>query len=100
MAVGMIGEEFAVTGTAQSLTTLLNLPQSIHFQTLALRANVSNLGIVWGGASDVTTGAHRRFFLRPGDALTIDINVGFCSTGQWYFVAASPGDIIHCVGAS
>lgn len=100
MAVELIGEEFAVTGTAQQLTSLLGLTSNKYFQALALRAGEGNTGTVYGGLSDVTTGAHRRFYLRAGESFTIDIHTGYCSTGQWYLVGSVPGDIVHAAGAS
>lgn len=96
MAVANKAAEFAVTGTAQSLTTLLGLSSQVFFQTLALRANFNNAGDIWvGSGSGLTVAANRGGFLHPDDALTVDLADGRTSTDQLWFIAASPGDIVH-----
>lgn len=100
MAVALVGDELQISGTATSLTTLLGLTSAIYFTTLALYANHGNGGNIYGGKSDVTTVANRMIYLRPNTAFTIDINVGYCSTDQWYFIAEVPGDTLHVAGVS
>lgn len=96
MSVRIAGGEFAVTGTATSLTTLLGLSSQVFFQTLALRANAANAGDIWVGSSAaLTTSAQRGGFLHPDDGLTIDIADGRASTSSIFFIASSPGDILH-----
>lgn len=96
MAVANKAAEFAVTGTATSLTTLLGLSGQVFFQTIALRANENNAGNIWvGSTSALTVAANRGGFLHPDDGLTIDIADGRTSTDQFFFIADSPGDILH-----
>lgn len=96
MAVANRAAEFAVTGTATSLTSLLGLSAQVHFRTLALRANVNNAGDIYvGSSSALTVAANRGGFLHPDDGLTIDMSNGLTSTDFFYFIAQSPGDILH-----
>lgn len=96
MGVAVRAAEVSVTGTAQSLTTLLGLETQMFFQTLALRAAPTNAGDIYiGNSGALTTSTNRGGFLHPDDGLSIDLADGRTSTDQVWAIAASPGDVLH-----
>lgn len=100
MAVRISGNDFTVTGTRASLSSLLGLTEKRHFSVLTLRADPSNTGIVYGGDGTVTVAANRQFFLQPGEAISFDLKSAWTDTDQVYLIASSPGDRIFEVDLS
>lgn len=94
MAAKLAGGPIAITTTAQSFTTGLGLAVRQSFSTYALRADLANTATIWIGRSNVTTTTNQMGYLRPGDAMTIDLVGKFIHTDDVYVVGAN-GDKLY-----
>lgn len=83
-----------MTGSAVTLTSALGLSAQMFFSHAAFRAGASNVGDVYMGKSDVTTGANRLVYIRAGESFDIALEGQFTSSDQ-YFIIGTPGDLLH-----
>ncbi len=87
------GKEYVVTATATNLTTIVGAGRTFY-SVIALRAGDGNLGTVYIGRSNVTTGANRLGYLKSQESVAIDMTKAYFSSDQIYIVG-TPGDILH-----
>ena len=89
MAAKLYGGPITITVTAQSMTTGLSLSPRLSMSTFALRADKANVGDVWVGKSNVTITTNQLGYLRPGEALTIDLNGKYINTDDIFFIGTN-----------
>lgn len=96
MAGRVRGGEFAVTGTAQSLTSLLGLARQEPFTEVALRAWKGNVDEVFFGKSNVTLAANRLGWIDPGEAVEVATPGYFTNTDEIHLIG-TVGDRVFCI---
>lgn len=93
MAAIYTGTEWTVTATATSLTTILGGTR-LFLNHITVRAGSANVGNVFFGGSNVTTGANRRGFLKPEESFAIALEGPYFSSDDLFFIGTA-SDKLH-----
>jgi hypothetical protein len=95
MAAQMKFAEYDVGTSRVSLTDALGLSERIFINTLSVRANKDNSGIIYHGGSDVTDSANRGGYMEATEGYMIDMDRAFFSSDDLYFIADAASQTLH-----